>query len=158
MSFEEEWAGLKREAAVRMQINGAPARDPGASPTGADLIVYDDELGKIGHFAYRLHNNLSADGKHAQTATQAAGKSLAADGFDMGKALSSASTAWEQQVGTLLDACAHISNHLDYTKASTKKDDEWIAAQVSASKISGYYGVPDGKSESSVPKPQGPIM
>ncbi|WP_420791089.1 hypothetical protein [Streptomyces sp. NRRL B-1381] len=31
---------------------------------------------------------------------------------------------------TLLQACAHISNHLDYTKASRKSDDEWIETQL----------------------------
>ncbi|RPK31939.1 hypothetical protein [Streptomyces sp. ADI93-02] len=158
MSFEEEWAGLKAEAAARMQLNGAPTRDPGTTPTGADLVVHDDELGKIGHFAYRLHNNLKADGKHAQTTTRAAGTSLTADGFEMGKALTSASTAWAKQVGTLVNACAHISNHLDYTKASKKKDDDWAATQVSATKISDYYDIPDENARPSVPKPQSPIM
>ncbi|MBM7440800.1 hypothetical protein [Streptomyces sp. HB132] len=158
MSFEEEWAGLKAEAATRMQLNGAPTRDPDASPTGADLVVHDDELGKIGHFAYRLHSNLKADGKHARTTSKAAGTSLTSDGFEMGKALTSASTAWAKQVGALVDACAHISNHLDYTKASKKKDDEWVATQVSASKISDYYDVPDESSRPSVPGPQGPVM
>ncbi|MCX4487729.1 hypothetical protein OG890_27990 [Streptomyces anulatus] len=158
MSFEEEWAGLKTVAAARMRLNGAPTRDPDASPTGADLIVHDDELGKIGHFAYRLHNNLKADGKQAQTTTKAAGTSLTSDGLEMGKALTSASRAWAEQVGTLVDACAHISNHLDYTKASKKKDDEWVGAQVGVSKISGYYDVPDESAKPSVPRPQGPIM
>nr|WSW42395.1 hypothetical protein OG296_04210 [Streptomyces sp. NBC_01001]WSW63163.1 hypothetical protein OG513_33875 [Streptomyces sp. NBC_00998] len=31
---------------------------------------------------------------------------------------------------TLLQACAHISNHLDYTKKSSKANDEWIGAQL----------------------------
>ncbi|XCM29042.1 hypothetical protein ABXI76_06245 [Streptomyces parvus] len=158
MSFEEEWAGLKKEAAARTQLNGAPTRDPDSSPRGEDLVVHDDELGRIGHFAYRLHNSLKADGKHAQTTTRAAGTSLTSDGFEMGKALTSASVAWAKQVGTLLDACAHISNHLDHTKASKKKDDEWVGAQVSVSKISDYYDVPNENARPSVPKPQGPIM
>ncbi|MCX4501460.1 hypothetical protein ACIA8M_24915 [Streptomyces anulatus] len=76
----------------------------------------------------------------------------------MGKALTSASRAWAEQVGTLVDACAHISNHLDCTKASKKKDDEWVGAQVGVSKISGYYDVPDESAKPSVPRPQGPIM
>ncbi|MFE3602512.1 hypothetical protein ACFXP3_38690 [Streptomyces sp. NPDC059096] len=60
---------------------------------------------------------------------------------------------WETQVKTLLQACAHISNHLDYTKKSNKAHDEWIDAQlrvigpvapggegaVSASKISQFF-------------------
>ncbi|MET9426561.1 hypothetical protein [Streptomyces sp. NPDC003036] len=62
-------------------------------------------------------------------------------------------TTWETQVKSLLQACAHISNHLDYTRASRKADDEWIGAQmrivgpvvpgddgaVPASQISKYF-------------------
>lgn len=162
MSFEEEWAGLKAEAAARMQLNSAPTMDPHPSRSDGDLIIYDDELGKIGHSAYLLHSNLKADGKHAQTTSKAAGTSLTADGFETGKALTAAAKVWEKQVGTLLDACAHISNHLDFTKASKKKDDEWVAAQVGASKISKYYDVPEEKpavsGAPSVPKPQGLII
>jgi hypothetical protein len=90
MSFEGEWAGLKADAAARMQLNSAPAEGPGAGPSGGDLVIHDDELGRIGHFAYRLHNNLKADGKHARTTTEAAGASLASDGFEMGKVLTAA--------------------------------------------------------------------
>ncbi len=141
-----------------MQLNGAPAMDPHPSRSDGDLVIYDDELGRIGHFAYRLHKNLKADGKHAQTTTKVAGTSLTSDGFEMGKALTAASTAWAKQVGTLADACGHISNHLDYSKASKKKDDDWVATQVQASKISDYYAVPDEKVETSIPKAQGPII
>ncbi|MFI6057334.1 hypothetical protein [Streptomyces sp. NPDC051286] len=70
MSFEEEWAGLTANAAARMQLNGAPTTDPRLAPSDGDLVIYDDELGKIGHFAYQLHNNLKADGKHARTTTE----------------------------------------------------------------------------------------
>ncbi|MFD9605373.1 hypothetical protein ACFRFL_03155 [Streptomyces sp. NPDC056708] len=158
MSFEEEWAGLKANAAARMQLNGAPTSDPRPAPSDGDLVIYDDELGKIGHFAYQLHNNLKADGKHARTTTEAAGTSLASDGFEMGKALTAASKVWDEQVGTLTDSCAHISNHLDFTKASKKKDDEWVATQVSASRIADYYDVPEEDTKPSIPKAQGPIM
>ncbi|MFE2289779.1 hypothetical protein [Streptomyces sp. NPDC059452] len=158
MSFDEEWAALKADAAARMQLNQAPMRDPHRSPTGADLVAYDDELGKIGHFAYLLHNNLKADGAHARTTTGAAGTSLTSDGFETGKALSSAGTAWSKQVGTLLAACAHISNHLDYTIASKKKDDEWVVAKLSVSTISDYYNVPGRDEGHGLPRPQGPVI
>ncbi|MFF8742447.1 MULTISPECIES: hypothetical protein [Streptomyces] len=158
MSFEEEWAGLKADAAARMQLNQVPTYDPDTSPTGADFIVHDDELGRIGHFAFVLHNNLKADGTHARTTSRAAGTSLTSDGFETGKALTSAARVWGKQVGALLDACAHISNHLDYSQASKKKDDEWIAAQVSVSKISGYFEVPDGNATRPLPRPEGPVI
>ncbi|MFE6493590.1 hypothetical protein [Streptomyces sp. NPDC057748] len=158
MSFEEEWAGLKADAAARMQLNSVPTEGPGAGPSDGDLVIHDDELGKIGHFAYQLHNNLKADGKHARTTSEAAGTSLSSDGFEMGKALTAASKAWDKQVGTLVDSCAHISNHLDYSKASKKKDDDWVAAQVSASKIADYYDVPEEETKRPLPKAEGPII
>lgn len=37
---------------------------------------------------------------------------------------------WETQVKPVLQACAHISNHLDHTKTSSKADDDWIEAQM----------------------------
>ncbi|MFJ3722845.1 hypothetical protein ACIPYQ_09780 [Streptomyces sp. NPDC090045] len=36
--------------------------------------------------------------------------------FALGAALSTVADKWHDQLGTLLDACAHISNHLDYTQ------------------------------------------
>ncbi|MGH4033909.1 hypothetical protein ACQB60_33820 [Actinomycetota bacterium Odt1-20B] len=163
MSFEEEWAGLKAAAAARMELNSTPEMDPHPSPSDADLVVFDDELGKIGHSAYLLHNHLKSDGKHAQTQTRAAGASLKDDGFATGAALIEVSKVWEKQIGTLLDACAHISNHLDFSKKLKKKDDEFVAATISASKISDYYDVPEGEPQGSsgapsVPKPEGPII
>lgn len=56
--------------------------------------------------------------------------SLKGDGFDTGAAFTEVIGTWDKQVKTLLQACAHISNHLDYTKASRKKDDEWIETQL----------------------------
>ncbi|MEU2130048.1 hypothetical protein [Streptomyces sp. NPDC018352] len=158
MSFEEEWAGLKADAAARMQLNSVPTEGPGAGPSDGDLVIHDDELGRIGHFAYQLHNNLKADGKHARTTSEAAGTSLSSDGFEMGKALTAASKTWDKQVGTLVDSCAHISNHLDYSKTSKKKDDDWVAAQVSASKIADYYDVPEEETKRPLPKAEGPII
>lgn len=78
---------------------------------------------------------------------------LKGHGFDTGAALTEVIGTWETQVKTLLQACAHISNHLDYTKASKKADDEWIETQlrivgpvapeadgaVPASQISKYF-------------------
>ncbi|MEU9858740.1 hypothetical protein [Streptomyces sp. NPDC047974] len=47
-----------------------------------------------------------------------------------GRAPSEVNKTWETQVRTLLQACAHISNHLNFTKKSAQADDDWIAAQV----------------------------
>ncbi|MFD3907925.1 hypothetical protein ACF07U_34475 [Streptomyces californicus] len=128
MSFEQEWGELK--AAAAMRLNQAPGSG-GSGPKGSgDYVVKDDELGNIGHAAFNLFNGLEPTGKHAKAVSETAGKSLTGDGFDTGAAFTEVIEAWGKQVKTLLQACAHISNHLDYTKASRKSDDEWIETQL----------------------------
>ncbi|MFF2234323.1 MULTISPECIES: hypothetical protein [Streptomyces] len=128
MSFEEEWGALKAAAAMRLnQVGGSGGSGPKGS---ADYVVNDDELGAIGSAAFKLFNGLEPTGKHAKAASETAGTSLKGDGFDSGAAFTEVIETWDKQVKTLLQACAHISNHLDYTKASRKKDDEWIETQL----------------------------
>ncbi|MEU0623316.1 hypothetical protein ABZ329_21010 [Streptomyces rubiginosohelvolus] len=125
MSFEQEWGELKAAAAMRLNQAG------GSGPKGsADFVVKDDELGGIGHAAFDLFNGLETAGKHAKAASGTAGKGLKGDGFDTGAAFTEVIGTWEKQVKSLLQACAHISNHLDYTKASRKADDEWLETQL----------------------------
>ncbi|WP_405635051.1 hypothetical protein OG543_08115 [Streptomyces sp. NBC_01178] len=152
MSFEEEWGELKAAAAMRLNSAGGSGRS-GAAKGSADYVVADDELGDIGHAAFGLFNGLEATGKHAKAASETAGRSLKSDGFETGAAFTEVVETWGKQVKTLLQACAHISNHLDYTKASRKADDEWIETQlrlvgpvapeadgaVPASQISKYF-------------------
>ncbi|MGW2423661.1 hypothetical protein ACWC0C_31165 [Streptomyces sp. NPDC001709] len=156
-SFDQEWSELKAKA--RMRLDGV---DPGGpSPSGADLVVKYDDMGKIGHSAFLLHQHLSSAGSHAKSHTEAAAKSLGNDGFDMGAALADADAGWRSQLQVLLDACAQISNHLDYSVKSSRRDDDFIAAQVSASKISEYLDVPPTTSDDEVPhvpKAEGPVM
>ncbi|MFE4590282.1 hypothetical protein [Streptomyces laurentii] len=129
MSFEDEWAAAK--AAVAMRLNQADGTG-GSTPAkgSADYVVEDDDLGDIGHAAYGLFNGLQSGGKHAGAASETAAGSLKGDGFDAGAALGEVNKTWETQVKTLLQACAHISNHLNYTKKSAKADDDWIGAQL----------------------------
>ncbi|MFE2032974.1 hypothetical protein ACFXBB_06870 [Streptomyces scopuliridis] len=160
MSFDQEWADLKQSAATRMRLNSLPTLETNPTPTrNEDLIVNDDELGKIGHAAYVLHRNLTADGKHAQRQTETAGESLKGDGFATGAALTKFSQDWKKQMNTLLEGCAHISNHLDYSSKSMKKEDEQIETSIRASKISEYLDVPSTEPEPSPPTPKGgPII
>jgi hypothetical protein len=75
MSFDQEWAKLKAEA--RMRLDSVSSMNSGGpSPGGADLIVKYDDMGEIGHAAFLLHQHLSSAGKHAQSQTEAAAKSL----------------------------------------------------------------------------------
>ncbi|WP_435058911.1 hypothetical protein [Streptomyces sp. bgisy060] len=113
----------------------------------------DDDLGDIGHAAHGLFSSLESAGKHANAASETAGTSLKGDGFDSGAALSEVNKTWETQVKTLLQARAHISNHLNYTKKSNRAEDDWIATKlrtvgpvapgvddaVSASRIDKYF-------------------
>ncbi|MFK0042911.1 hypothetical protein ACIQU4_02205 [Streptomyces sp. NPDC090741] len=129
MSFEEEWAA--ETAAVTMRLNHADSTGGSTPKAGsADYVVEDDDLGGIGHAAHGLFDGLEPAGKHANAASESAGSSLKGDGFDAGAALSEVNRTWETQVRTLLQACAHISNHLDYTKRSNKANDDWIGAQL----------------------------
>lgn len=151
MSFDDEWGAAKT---VAMRLNKADSTGGSTpKPGSAQYVVEDDELGDIGHAAYGLFNGLESGGKHASTASESAGTSLKGDGFDTGSALAEVNQTWRTQVKTLLQGCAHISNHLDHTKASRKEDDDWIQAQlrivgpvvpgndgaVSASQISKYF-------------------
>ncbi|WNF27421.1 hypothetical protein RI138_11550 [Streptomyces sp. C11-1] len=152
MSFAKEWGELKAAAAMRLNQAGGTGGS-GPAKGSADYVVSDDELGDIGHAAFNLFNGLERTGKHAKAASETAGKGLKGDGFDTGAAFTEVIETWEKQVKTLLQACAHISNHLDYTKASKKADDEWIETQlrivgpvapgddgaVPASQISKYF-------------------
>ncbi|WP_405384448.1 hypothetical protein [Streptomyces milbemycinicus] len=55
-------------------------------------------------------------------------KALSDHNFTMGEELSTTVSVWTSQVKTMLQMCAHISNHLDYSKKSHANDDELIAA------------------------------
>ncbi|MEU5436064.1 hypothetical protein AB0G73_22165 [Streptomyces sp. NPDC020719] len=159
MSFDQEWSELKTKA--QMRLDGVPADPGGTSPGGADQILRYDDMGKIGHAAFLLHQHLSSAGKHAQTHTEAAAKSLDNDGFNMGAALAKAEEGWQGQLQVLVDACAQISDHLDYSVTSSRQDDDFIAAQLQVSTISEYLKVPPPTSDSGsphVPKADGPVM
>ena len=112
-----------------MELDHLQDTNSGGGGTGGDgdLVVHDDELGKLGNMAYDLHSRLQVDGDHARPSTFDASVELSNDGLDMGKALAELHDAWNTQVGTLKEACAHISNHLDFTRSQHAKDDAHIA-------------------------------
>lgn len=62
----------------------------------------------------------------------AAGDGLKSEGFEIGSALTHVAGHWVDQVQTLLDATAHISNHLDYTKKAHAGDEVFIAGTISS--------------------------
>ncbi|MEU7559644.1 hypothetical protein [Streptomyces eurythermus] len=124
MTFEQEWAELGAAAAERtaMRIDSAPA-DGGRGGGGNDLVVHRDDLGAIGHDAYELLGRLGKEGDIARSSTFDAATALTNGNFVSGSAVLKVPDRWQTQLKTLLDACAQISNHLDYSKAQHAKDE-----------------------------------
>ncbi|MFJ8207771.1 hypothetical protein [Streptomyces sp. NPDC096033] len=130
MSFDDEWAELKAAAAERQvstRLNQLAPGGGGPGPQG-DLEIDHQDLAAIGDAAFKLRQRLGTDGDHAKASTHEAAGSLKRD-FALGAALSTLADKWHDQVGTLLDACAHISNHLDYTKNAHAGDEHWLVTQ-----------------------------
>jgi hypothetical protein len=141
MSFEAEWAELKRAAAERrsgMQLNSAPASSGGGGGK-ADLVVHRDALGRIGNDAYELRGRLSKEGDAARSTTFDAAIALTNGDFPSGSALLKVHDRWNIHLKTLLDSCGQISNHLDYSKAQHAKDEVKVQGDLTAvSKLSEY--------------------
>ncbi|WP_225801549.1 hypothetical protein [Streptomyces sp. NK15101] len=140
MSFEQEWASVRSTATanVDMRLNQV-APEPGGGGGSADLSVDQDKLGAIGSAAYALHGRLVKDGNHARANTTEAATHLKGHDFLTGSAMAAVQETWDSQLKTLLDACANISNHLDYSAASHAKEEEDIKAALAASKIDEYF-------------------
>ncbi|MEU5435612.1 hypothetical protein AB0G73_19840 [Streptomyces sp. NPDC020719] len=139
MSFEEEWrqahANAAANAATRLDSAGDRQRDGRA----ADLSARRDDLGVVGGDAYKLYDSLKRDGHHAHESTHTAATALTTRNFACGAELAKVRDKWDGQLRTLRDACAQISNHLDYSMAAHAKDDEHIGGELLAvSRINAY--------------------
>jgi hypothetical protein len=134
----EEWEKAKAAASAggstRVQLNQTAPVDAG----DADLVVHQDDLGAVGHEAFILHGELKkkadiagagAD-KNGSGSTMQAASSLKSHHLGLGSELESTVEVWTSQVKNVLQACAHISNHLDYTKKLHAQEDVGIAAEV----------------------------
>ncbi|MFE3578333.1 hypothetical protein [Streptomyces vinaceus] len=136
-----EWENAKAEAAARrqvsMRLNQLPG-GPGGGNGEADLVVHQDDLGDVGHEAFTLHGKLQKEadiagaGSNPEGAgsTMQAAAALKASAFALGGELETTVSVWTSQVKTVLQACAHISNHLDYSKKAHAEDDAAIAASL----------------------------
>ena len=131
----EEWEQLKAHAAdrrsARMQLNQVPAGQGGGGTQG-DLVVGHKDLEAVGKAAHDLFDRFTTYSGHARVASEAAAGGLKGEGFALGGALEHVAQRWSEQSKTLLDACAHISNHLRYTKNRHAADDSYIAGAVSS--------------------------
>ncbi|GGV83800.1 hypothetical protein MTQ10_29650 [Streptomyces sp. XM83C] len=136
----EEWEQLKSRAiegkTTHLQLNGANGSTGNAGRP--DLVVHQDDLGAVGHEAFQLHARLrhqadiagaGADENGSGTTMQAAAE-LKSHHFSMGSALETTVSVWTTQVKAVLQALAHISNHLDYSKKTHAHDDAKIAADM----------------------------
>ncbi|MEU8548869.1 hypothetical protein AB0C81_18065 [Streptomyces roseoverticillatus] len=148
MSFEKEWAQHKADASTRLDSASAGPGGGGA----AGLVVHADDLGAVGHEAYLLHEGLRKAGDVARGAEGGEGNTanavaeLKRENFATAGAISTAVEVWNSQLKTVLQACAHISNHLDYSTAAHARDDAEIAADlieakraVAVSEIEKYF-------------------
>ncbi|MFF8973210.1 hypothetical protein [Streptomyces sp. NPDC014995] len=137
----DEWEQLKSEAAAggssRMRLNQLdpgsgpvrPAPDPGQY---GELKANQGDLAKIGTHAFDLYNDLWDKGRRAVPTSESAAGTLSKGGFALGGALRHVALRWDEQLGSLRDACAHISNHMTVTKKLHVGDDHYIRRQMSS--------------------------
>jgi hypothetical protein len=141
MTFGDEWAQVVSEARRRqsagMRLNQLEPGAGGADgEAGMDLVVTQDDLGAVGHEAFLLHGELQKKAdivgagldRNGEGSTARAAKEMTARNLTMGGELYTTLSVWDTQVKTVLQMCAHISNHLDYSKKSHAEDDAAIAA------------------------------
>lgn len=142
----DEWEQLKAAAAerqsTRMRLNqlepggGSPGRGPSAY---GDLKVPNASLTKISKSAHDLYNGLWDKARVATAPSDSAASSLSKQGFALGGGLHYISTRWDEQLRSLMDACAQISNHLQVTKQRHGSDDGYIARQMSSIDVLDMY-------------------
>nr|WSS62178.1 hypothetical protein OG284_13500 [Streptomyces sp. NBC_01177] len=135
-----EWEQLKADAADRhstgMQLNQLDPGGGGGSSalpgqTG-DLKVGHSDLTKIGSQAHELYDSLWNKARVAIPSSDKAAGDLSGQGFALGGGLKHVSTRWDEQLKSLMDACAHISNHMQVTKKVHAGDENYIHRQVSS--------------------------
>ncbi|GHH88017.1 hypothetical protein GCM10018793_66020 [Streptomyces sulfonofaciens] len=132
----DEWEQLKAEAAgrhsARMELNSVPVDGGSTSSTPGDLKVSQKDLAAVGDAAYKLYNDFNKYSDHARLSSMDAAGGLEKEGFAIGGALDHVAVHWIDQCQNLLDACAHISNHMDYTKKAHAGDEVYIAGTLSS--------------------------
>ncbi|MFG3285716.1 hypothetical protein [Streptomyces sp. NPDC048111] len=121
-----------------MGSGGSGGRGAGGAG-GADLVAHADDLGVVGSDAYRLHEAFRRDGDHARAATFEAARALGAGNFASGKALLKVHDTWQSQYAALRDACAQISNHLDYSAARHARDDAAVLGSLTRVSVLSEY-------------------
>ncbi|MEW2620064.1 hypothetical protein [Streptomyces sp. NPDC048106] len=136
----DEWEQLKARAAAG---DSAPMRldhvDAGGGTYGpyvvpartGDLKVGHDDLVKIGTAAHHLYDQLWDKARVAVPNSDSAAGDLSGQGFAVGAGLQHVADRWEEQLKSLMDACAQISNRMQTTKAVHADDENYILRQMS---------------------------
>jgi hypothetical protein len=131
----DEWEQLKADAAARrsvgMQLNHVDGEPPMPSETG-DLKVKNDDLSNIGTKAHTLYNQLWDKARVAVPSSDTAAGDLSGQGFALGGGLKHVSNRWDEQLKSLMDACAQISNHMQTTKKVHAGDEHYIQREMSS--------------------------
>jgi hypothetical protein len=133
----DEWEQLKADAATRqqtpMQINNYPGdRGPTGNSAQGDLEVSHKDLAAIGDKAFTLWDHLGRQGRVASASSEKAAKDLSTQGFLLGDAVKVVEEKWEKQLKSVLDACAQISHHMDFTQKAHQGDEHFISGQLSS--------------------------
>ncbi|WP_371555150.1 hypothetical protein OG416_09480 [Streptomyces longwoodensis] len=148
----DEWEQLKAEAlrqrqdSAHMRLNGTDAGgaggvggggggahgSSGAPGTYGVLKTSQKDLAALGRSAHTLYNDLWDRARVAVPTSDSAATDLTQQGFALGAGLQHVSTRWEEQLKSLMDACAHIANHMHVTRALHDGDDGYIARRTSS--------------------------
>ncbi|MFE7752935.1 hypothetical protein [Streptomyces sp. NPDC057428] len=129
-----EWEQLKAEAAAngdtQMQLNKA---EPGGSGgKKGDLAVNQTDLSGVRDEASKLNTRLWKEARVAVPTSETAAGNLTSQGFELGGALQHVADRWDKQLKSLMDACGHISAHMDFTKYVHRSDDQYVRSNVSS--------------------------
>lgn len=132
MSFDDEWKQLVEAAgerkAAQMRLNRLDGGGGGGvSTSSGELEVSQKDLAAVGDAAFELHGRLRRDGDLARESSDSAAAGLKGD-FEIGAALDHVATRWQEQLRTLTDACAHISNHMEYSNKEHANDEQHISS------------------------------
>lgn len=143
----DEWDQLKADALARqgggdggthMQLNQYPGDSgpgggaPGVPATTGKLSVHNQDLTKVGSQAHTLYTQLWDQARLDNTSVDKAASSLTTQGFALGAGLQHVSNRWSTQLKSVLDACAHIANHMQVTKKIHAGDEAYIQRQMSS--------------------------
>ncbi|GHE74048.1 hypothetical protein GCM10018785_47770 [Streptomyces longispororuber] len=135
----DEWEQLKARAtegrSAHMRLNQADtdAGAPGAAPGSyGELKVHNDDLSKVGERAFQLYDRLWNKARVAIPSSDRAAGDLTSQGFALGGGLQHVANRWEEQLRSLMDACAHISNHMRVTKKLHQGDEHFIQRKMSS--------------------------